>query len=205
MSQRKLIYLIRHGETDFNREGIVQGSGINLPLNAKGHEQAAQFYQCYKDEGFEVVFTSPLVRTIESVSRFLATGLPHLVLPEIREISWGNLEGLKQEPHHQLQFNTVLNQWQLGNYAEAVPGGENAFELQNRLKLGMQKIVAYNAQKILVCLHGRAMKALLCALLEEPLSNMESFKHSNLCLYVLAYQAGKFELLQANQTNHLLD
>ncbi len=203
MTQRKLIYLIRHGETNYNKQGIVQGSGVDTPLNQKGQEQAAQFYEFYKQEGFEVVFTSPLIRTIQSVARFIHSGLPHLVLPEIREISWGHLEGLQQEPAHQLEFYEVQNQWQQGNFLAAVKGGENALTLQNRLLIGAQKISNYNANKILVCMHGRAMKALLCALLNEPLTNMESFKHSNLCLYTLCFENGKYELLEANSTLHL--
>jgi probable phosphoglycerate mutase len=44
----KLIYIIRHGETDFNKLGIVQGSGIDSDLNPRGVQQAANFYAFYK-------------------------------------------------------------------------------------------------------------------------------------------------------------
>jgi probable phosphoglycerate mutase len=53
-------------------------------------------------------------------------------------------------------------------------------------------------------MHGRAMKSLLCKMLSRPLSEMESFPHSNLCLYLLSFEEGKFTLLKENDISHLL-
>jgi probable phosphoglycerate mutase len=203
MNQRKLIYLIRHGQTNYNKEGIVQGSGIDMPLNELGQQQANLFHAQYKHVEFKYVFTSNLIRTQQSVANFIADGVPHVALNDLREISWGELEGMKQGPVQQAQLAHVLNEWQNENYLASVPGGENAIDLQKRLLNAMEELVKYDASNVLVCMHGRAMKALLCGLLNEPLSKMEEFKHSNLCLYILAYENGKFKLLEANQTAHL--
>ena len=67
----KKIYLIRHGQTDFNVQGIVQGSGVDSSLNAAGYEQASRFFAAYKHLPFDKVYTSTLQRTQQSVQGFL--------------------------------------------------------------------------------------------------------------------------------------
>ena len=89
---RKTIYLIRHGETDFNLQGIVQGSGVNSSINETGKNQASQFYKHYKSIPFQVVITSNLNRTIETASPFIDSGIPHYIYPEFNEIEWGIFE-----------------------------------------------------------------------------------------------------------------
>ena len=60
------IYMIRHGETDFNRTGIVQGSGVDSDLNQLGREQAQAFYEKYKDVRFDALYVSCLLYTSPS-------------------------------------------------------------------------------------------------------------------------------------------
>jgi len=72
---KKIIYIVRHGETDFNRKGIVQGGGVDAPLNELGRQQAQAFYDIYKDVLFEIVLTSKLQRTHQTVQPFLEMGL----------------------------------------------------------------------------------------------------------------------------------
>ncbi|HRG79965.1 MAG TPA: histidine phosphatase family protein, partial [Cyclobacteriaceae bacterium] len=59
----KKIYIIRHGQTDFNLQGIVQGSGVDSSLNDMGRAQADAFYLTYKDIPFDKIYTSALRRT----------------------------------------------------------------------------------------------------------------------------------------------
>ncbi|HMR56571.1 MAG TPA: histidine phosphatase family protein, partial [Cyclobacteriaceae bacterium] len=66
----KKIYLIRHGQTDFNLKGIVQGSGVDSSLNDRGRAQAEAFYETYKNIAFDKIYTSALRRTRESVIGF---------------------------------------------------------------------------------------------------------------------------------------
>ena len=73
--------MIRHGETEYNRQGIVQGSGIDADLNETGRNQAEAFYQKYKDIPFDKVYTSALVRTHQTVEKFIEAGIPHEIIP----------------------------------------------------------------------------------------------------------------------------
>lgn len=70
MSAKKTIYIIRHGETDYNKQGIIQGGGIDSSLNELGRRQAQQFYQAYHHIQFDRIYTSELKRTHQSVAPF---------------------------------------------------------------------------------------------------------------------------------------
>ena len=73
----KTIYLIRHGETEFNRRGVVQGSGIDSDLNELGFLQARAFFDVYQDIEFDKIYTSKLRRTVQSVQEFINLGIPY--------------------------------------------------------------------------------------------------------------------------------
>ena len=78
----KEIYIIRHGQTEHNAKGIVQGKGINLSLNDTGRKQASAFYEAYKHIPFEVVYTSSLIRTHESAAPFIELGIQHKIFSD---------------------------------------------------------------------------------------------------------------------------
>lgn len=202
--QGKHIYIIRHGETEYNRMGIVQGSGVDTPLNETGMQQANKFFDAHGHLPFDVVFTSALQRTHQSVKRFLEKPVPHIILPELNEISWGDFEGRPQSPEQKQAYLDVIERWRNGDYDAKIPNGESPKEMAARQQRAIAEILNYPAaQHILVCMHGRAIKSLLCLLLNKPLSEMEMFQHSNLCLYQLKYDTEGIHLIQANETSFL--
>lgn len=200
----KLIYIIRHGETDFNKLGIVQGSGVNQPLNETGVKQALGFYKMYKQVNFNKIYTSALVRTQQSVLPFIEAGHKHNVIAELNEISWGVLEGKRQTAAQKAIYMQVVNQWNSGNYLAKIANGESALELQNRVAIAAKKIFTSSLpQTALICMHGRAMKAFLCYLLNKPLAQMDNFVHTNLGVYILEFNGNTFNLITQNCTEHL--
>jgi probable phosphoglycerate mutase len=199
----KLIYLIRHGETDFNKLGIVQGSGINSELNEKGKQQAQSFYQYYKDIQFQKIYTSALIRTQQSVLPFIEAGRSYQIFPELNEISWGVFEGKPQNEAERKAYWDVVNAWKFGDFSAKIEAGESAEELHLRQQSFIQFLRLQKESCVLVATHGRAMKSLLCAMLQLPLTQMETFEHSNLCLYILEFNGSTFELLSRNNTQHL--
>lgn len=202
----KTIYLIRHGETDYNKKGIVQGSGIDSELNETGHEQAAAFYKKYADTPFDKVYTSALQRTHQSVANFIKDGIPHKILPGLNEISWGKTEGRKPNPSEDSFYWDVIKRWKNGETHLAMEGGESPEDVIKRQKVAFQYIIEQEHEElILVAMHGRAIRILLTLLSEIPASEMDRFKHSNLCLYKLeySYDTKSFTILEHNQTDHL--
>lgn len=200
----KKIYIIRHGQTDYNRRSIVQGRGVDASLNNTGRAQAQSFYDHYKEEGFEVVYTSILKRTSESVLPFLNAGLKHVKLEGLDEISWGIYEGVEANYNDKVFFKQLTNQWATGETSLAIEDGESPNEVALRQKSVIEMIINSEEEKILICMHGRALRIFLTQLLNLPIAKMDQFEHSNLCLYTLEYANKKFNLLEANNQNHLV-
>ncbi len=202
--QREL-YIIRHGQTDHNARGIVQGKGVDLSLNDKGRKQARVFFEAYKDIPFEIVYSSTLRRAQESIVDFVKLGIPHQVFSELDEISWGELEGTASTMESDATFQNLIKKWREGDiHAKPAPSGESPFDLQQRQKQFLAHLFTTSQKKILIATHGRFIRAFLCTLTGRPLTDMEAFTHSNLCLYkVNQLDNGAFEIEMHSETGHL--
>ncbi len=204
MTNQKKIYIVRHGQTEFNKQSIVQGSGVDTELNEKGKWQAAAFYDYYKNVPFDKIYISSLIRTFQSVNNFISDGIAFEKLSELNEIGWGVFEGKLQDGKQRQHFAELIFEWGKGNFGFSIEGGESILQLMERQKIATQKIFSNPDEKtILICMHGRAMKSLLCILLNKSLSQMEEFEHQNLCLYQLDYDGENFSLVKRNDTEHL--
>jgi broad specificity phosphatase PhoE len=200
----KKIYLIRHGQTDFNLQNIVQGSGVDTDLNEKGRGQALSFYSHYKDIPFDKIYTSTLKRSQQSVQGFIDLGIPHETLSGLNEISWGNKEGHKITPEEDEYYHYMLKQWQLGNTTLRIDKGESPDDVVVRMKPALDHIMSHPDEKtVLICMHGRAIRILLCMMLGYPLKSMDMFEHENLCLYLLNSTDSMFTVERYNDTTHL--
>jgi len=185
----KKIYVIRHGETEYNRIGKVQGSGIDSSLNDKGFRQAKAFYDAYKDVPFEKIYCSRLQRTLQSVHAFIEDSVPYEQLTELNEISWGDQEGQLFHPSIHDEYRDLLEAWQNGDITRSIGGGEAPIDVMNRQKKAMDYIMSKEDEKlILMSIHGRALRILLTWLTGNHLKDMEHlFVHKNLCVYSLLY------------------
>jgi broad specificity phosphatase PhoE len=200
----KKIYVVRHGQTDFNLQNIVQGSGVDSDLNARGREQAISFYQAYKDVPFDKVYTSALKRTRQSVQSFIDDGLPVEALPGLNEISWGTKEGFRITPDEDAYYHHMLRQWQEGDTSLRIEQGESPDDVVKRMQPAIDLIMSRPDERtVLVCMHGRAIRILLCTLLRYPLRCMDTFDHQNLCLYLLNHNGAFFTVERYNDTTHL--
>jgi probable phosphoglycerate mutase len=200
----KKVYLIRHGQTDFNLKNIVQGSGVDTDLNAVGKEQATAFYEAYKHIPFDKIYTSALKRSQQSVQQFIDDGIPHDALVGLNEISWGTKEGHRVTPEEDAYYHYMLEQWRLGATTLRIQGGESPEDVVKRMKPAVDYIMAKETERtILICMHGRAIRILLCHLFHYPLRSMDMFEHQNLCLYLLNYNGASFMLEKYNDTAHL--
>jgi probable phosphoglycerate mutase len=199
----KKIYLVRHGETEYNRTGVVQGSGVNSALNENGDTQASLFFDAYKDFPFEKVYTSSLRRTIQSVQKFIDKGVPHKILPGLNEISWGKSEGIPFSPQTNKMYYGMINSWKKGNIYDKLEGGESPVEVKARQEIAIKYIIENGEDLVLVCTHGRAMKILLAWITGHSVAEMDNFEHENLSLYILSFNGRDFEIERRNDITHL--
>lgn len=200
----KKIYLLRHGQTDYNLQGVVQGSGIDAPINATGRAQAQAFFEAYQEVQFDQLYHSALIRTRQSIQGFIDLGIPVTSLVELNEISWGNYEGTPMTPEEGEYYRMMLDQWQQGNLDYAIAGGESPNSVAERLHRAIQIILNGPGETILVCMHGRAMRIFLSLICQTPLKEMDQYEHGNLCLYLLQQEEkGGFTLLKENDQQHL--
>ncbi len=201
----KELYIIRHGETELNRLGIVQGRGVNTDLNETGKAQAAAFFNHYKHIPFDHIYTSALKRTHQTAQGFIDLGLPWDQLEGLDELAWGDWEGKPNTEEARRAFKEIVELWQGGNYDAKFEGGESPNDVLFRLTKAIDVIKSGTEEKcVLVCMHGRAMRLLLCYLLAKPMSEMGDFPHQNTTLYRLKYDDDKFEVIDFNNTDHLV-
>jgi probable phosphoglycerate mutase len=197
------LYILRHGETEYNRLGIVQGSGVDTELNETGHEQARAFFEAYGDMDFELVVTSRLQRTHQTVRHFLDRDIPWIQTPDINEISWGDHEGKPGTPERTAVYRHMIEQWKLGNFDASLPNGETARQLSERVGRFVEWIKTRPEKRILVATHGRTLRCLVTVFKGIGPADMEGVPHANTGLYVVHFRDGEFIFETENDTSHL--
>jgi phosphoserine phosphatase len=218
------LYIIRHGETALNRQNIVQGSGVDSDLNGTGRRQAESFFNYYQNVSFDLILTSALKRTHQTVAPFLHHfGLKNAPLvdfktteletikdkkwlksADLNEICWGINEGKKSNPESEAFFKKLMSDWQTGVYDSRIEGGESAAELRERVQNFVDFVKKHGKGKnILVCTHGRTLLCLLTILKQGPLSIMNDFRHHNTCLYKAHWVDNEFVFELENDIRHL--
>ncbi len=149
---------IRHGQTDWNREGRLQGSS-DIPLNDTGREQARTAERMLEDWTWDAVVSSPLVRARET-AQIVAEGLGLPLgpaYPELAERDYGPLEGLPDQE--------VMARWPKRDY----PGAEPLDAVVDRCLRALERIDAdYPESNVVVVCHGTIMKYTLIRLTGHP-------------------------------------
>ena len=149
-----LIYLVRHGQTDWNAVRRIQGRE-NIPLNEKGRQQAVKLAESFKDIMLDGIVSSPLDRAVETASVIASEkGLTVDIDKDLIERDYGDWSGhvIRQEDKKDLFRDIGVNNM------------EPASEVEARMKGVMQRIAASGKKSVLCISHGAAINALLSAL-----------------------------------------
>ena len=198
------IYLVRHGQTDYNKKRIIQGRGVNSSINETGRAQAQQFFDHHKHIPFDHVLVYTLVRTQQTLQPFTDFGYELKAFTQLDEINWGIHEGREGSTDLSEEYLYMTERWKKGYLDERIEGGESPMELQARQIDFINNELPHFSGKLLICSHGRAMRSFLCTLTGTPLSQMDEFPHTNLSLYKLNGEPGdNFEIELFNFTGHL--
>jgi len=194
------LYIIRHAETEYNRKGIIQGSEVDSDINDVGESQANSFYEYYKNINFDKIYVSDLKRTFQTIRRFTEKGSSYEKLKEFNEISWGVNQGKSDDLE---DYAKLIDTWLAGNLDNKFEEGESPNEMSVRLVKGFNKVLDDDHDTVLLCIHGRALRILLSKIIDNDLTKMDKYVHSNTGLYILEFKNGKYEILGRNLRNHL--
>jgi len=194
------LYIIRHAETEYNRKGIIQGSEVDSDINDVGESQSNSFYEYYNDINFDKIYVSDLKRTFQTIRRFTENGSSYEKLKEFNEISWGINQGKSDDLE---DYAKLIDTWLAGNLDNKFEEGESPNEMSVRLVKGFNKVLDDNHDTVLLCIHGRALRILLSKIIDNDLTKMDKYVHSNTGLYILEYKNGKYEILGSNLRDHL--
>lgn len=194
------LYIIRHAETEYNRKGIIQGSEVDSDINDVGESQANSFYEYYKNINFDKIYVSDLKRTFQTIRRFTEKGSSYEKLKEFNEISWGVNQGKSDDLE---DYAELIDTWLAGNLDNKFEDGESPNEMSVRLVKGFNKVLDDDHDTVLLCIHGRALRILLSKIIDNDLTKMDKYVHSNTGLYILEYKNGKYEILGSNLRDHL--
>tara|TARA_B100000941_G_C28459266_1_gene529754 strand:- start:200 stop:793 length:594 start_codon:yes stop_codon:yes gene_type:complete len=194
------LYIIRHAETEHNNLGLIQGSEVDSNLNEIGNQQSDLFFDFYKDVNFEKIYVSGLKRTFQTVQRFIDIGIPFEKFDEFNEISWGVNQGKND---YLKEYKELTKSWKNGYLDNKFDMGESPNEMIIRLMKGFKKIIKENFSKVLICIHGRALRIILSKLIDNDLRKMDKYNHSNTGLYILNYQKEIFSLELLNDRRHI--
>jgi broad specificity phosphatase PhoE len=150
-------WFLRHGETDWNAQGISQGN-VDIPLNATGIAQARAAAEKLRDRGIATIVASPLSRarvTAEFVGE--ALGLPVAIDPDLREVSFGVQEGQA--------MSGWFADWVSGTFT---PDGAEPFAALRRRAVAAANRATANPPAVLVVSHGALFRSLRYAMGIEP-------------------------------------
>lgn len=198
------VYLVRHGETEFNRLNIVQGGGVDSDLNATGCRQALKFHGAYAHLSFSAYYCTGLKRTRQTLAPFEEAGAHLHAEPRLNELNWGTIEGQQPDAHSMHLFREAVTAWDEGRYDHRMPSGESPLDGLARGSAALNDILARHPQgNILICTHGRMLRILLCHLMGYELKAMQHFPHHNTGLDVLQPIGGNWLLERYNDTAHL--
>lgn len=198
-----LLLLVRHGETAHNAVGRYQGH-VQIELNALGQHQAARVCQRLSQRSIQAIYSSDLVRCLQTIQPLVAAiGLPltldqrlreidvglweHLTIPEIRAAYPGNYAAYRQNP------GTTIH-----------VGGESYTHLQLRAVTAIQEIISRHApdDTVVICTHGGTIRAIACWLLALDVNHYNKMWIDNCAITTLRIVDGHIRLLSLNDNAH---
>ena len=174
------IIMVRHGETEWNRQMRVQGGRSDIPLNDTGRSQAEDAGNALVDKEFSAVYSSPMLRALET-ARIINT--PHKlevhIVPELAELDAGDYEGI---PIADLgrRFSQIITEMGESDELPRTPGGESISDVQERAWQAINTVATrHSGETVLVVTHYFVILAVICKVLELPLVNISRFYMSN--------------------------
>ncbi len=198
------IYLVRHGQTAWNKEEIFRGR-TDIPLDEVGLKQAELVGEYFKGMEIHGIYSSTLSRawqTAQKVAQF--HDLKVQPLQGIIDMSFGNWEG---RPHQEIREKDreTYRQWVETPHLVKLPGGESLDDVRVRAMAAMEEVIRNHPGKTLVFVSHRVIcKVLICAILGLDNSHFWQITQDTTAINQIQYRKGKYILSLMNETCHLI-
>jgi broad specificity phosphatase PhoE len=199
----KLI-LIRHGETEWNKQRRIQGCRSDTRLSPKGLEQADRLAAVLRKERMDAIYSSPMKRASETAQVIAeACKLQVQVFNELREIDAGELDGLF-ERELTGPYETAWKEFRNGNASAPLPGGESLQDVRKRTSWAVDRMLEKHIDgTVVVVAHLLANLAIVCQALDINLGQIARFKQAPASITILELTTQGNSLLLFNDTCHL--
>ncbi len=197
------IILVRHGETDWNAAGRIQGHR-DTPLNAVGRVQAQHVAARLVREPVRAIYSSDLARAYETaaiIDHSLQVGV--ITAPALRERRYGAWEGLTSL-EIQARYPEQFVEWRARSMDFAPPRGETRYQLLTRALTELQAIVSrHPGELVVVVTHGGLCYVLLTHILGSMNGDQREFSFGNASLHIIEASGDRWSVISLNETTHL--
>jgi alpha-ribazole phosphatase/probable phosphoglycerate mutase len=201
------VFLVRHGETDWNRDFKYQGS-TDVPLNEEGLKQAKKLATRLSRVMPSRVMSSPLsraYRTAETIMEHNCADVEIELREELRELSFGVWEGLAI-PEVREKNKELFEQWERAPFSNTPEGGDVFSDVFERSKLFAQDMFESGVPggDTVIVAHGGILRAVAAALLRlDDIDLMWKMRFDNCSITIVDIWKGKPSLVISNDTHHL--
>ncbi len=180
------LYFIRHGQTDWNEAGKIQGS-CDIELNAKGLQQAENLSKTLQKEANTItkIYTSHQKRAQQTATIVgQAFGTEPIIIDGLQEVNLGHWEGLSWS-EVKGQYPLEYEEWHHNRRYAKPHRGESYQEVVERAMNAIHTIVSDNSCDVAVVTHNAVIMCLQCYLTDSPFEDMKRFKSDNAAITVI--------------------
>lgn len=198
------LLLVRHGETDWNRQMRFQGQ-TDIDLNERGIEQSEAVAQRLQREPLQAIYSSDLRRALQTahiIARY--HNLTPMPDKELRELCYGVWEGMSREEILASEWAELFARYLKDPLRHRPPGAEYPEQIIERSRRVLQHILSRH-QEGTVCIvgHGGSLRAILCVALSAPLETFRRIRLDNASLSIIEHRDGWMWVSLLNDTCHL--
>ena len=191
------LWLIRHGETDWNAARRIQGQ-TDVPLNERGIKQAKRLAERFSAQQFGAVYASDSERAHHTAK--IAVGGPIHADKRLREVHFGTLEG-KTRPELSEAERRALLAYRTGDGSERLPGGESQNDVRERVQAWLKTLPS--SGHIAAFSHGGTIRALVLSILEVPQSERWHVVFGNTSVTKVRFGPERTLIQTLGDTSHL--
>ena len=201
------LIMIRHGESEDNARGSIQGRGPGTGLTERGKRQAEAVAEKLKDEKIAVIYSRTAKRTIETAEIINKHHNLEINIKEfLKDRDFGVLIGTPSRAKEMTKEQLEMHRRRKEEENYKIPEGESFIEVKERIHEPIKNILEEHKDKIiLIVSHGNTIRSIVADIMNIPISETYKMATSKTCSYTEIKINGKPELITYFCGEHLTD